>query len=75
MILDFIKEGKIVPSEVTVKLIKKAIEAIENERFLIDGFPRTEENRIAYERVVSSFEFLIHFNFFKQYSHADYCLN
>lgn len=53
MILDAIREGKIVPSEVTVKLIKKAIEAIENDRFLIDGFPRTEENRIAYERVVS----------------------
>ena len=54
MILDTIKEGKIVPSEVTVKLIKKAIEASENNRILVDGFPRSEENRIAYERVVSS---------------------
>ncbi|KAG6418140.1 hypothetical protein SASPL_120339 [Salvia splendens] len=51
MILDTIKEGKIVPSEVTVKLIKKAIEASENNRILVDGFPRSEENRIAYERV------------------------
>ncbi|KAL8539602.1 hypothetical protein ACS0TY_001275 [Phlomoides rotata] len=54
MILDTIKEGKIVPSEVTVKLIKKAVEATENDRFLIDGFPRTEENRIAYERVMGT---------------------
>ncbi|PIN18805.1 Uridylate kinase/adenylate kinase [Handroanthus impetiginosus] len=54
MILNTIKEGKIVPSEVTVKLIKKAIETSENDRFLIDGFPRSEENRIAYERVIGA---------------------
>lgn len=55
MILNTIKEGKIVPSEVTVKLIGKAIKSSENDRFLIDGFPRSEENRMAYERVVSFF--------------------
>lgn len=51
MILNTIKEGKIVPSEVTVKLVKKTIEASKNDRILVDGFPRSEENRIAYERV------------------------
>ncbi|KAL6525244.1 hypothetical protein OROMI_030837 [Orobanche minor] len=54
MILSIIKEGKIVPSEVTVQLIRKAIEASDNSRFLIDGFPRSEENRIAYERVIGA---------------------
>ncbi|CAA0834603.1 Probable UMP-CMP kinase 2 [Striga hermonthica] len=54
MILNTIKEGKIVPSEVTVQLIQKAMEASDNDRFLIDGFPRTEENRIAYERVIGA---------------------
>ncbi|KAL0304773.1 UNVERIFIED_CONTAM: UMP-CMP kinase [Sesamum calycinum] len=54
MILNTIREGKIVPSEVTVKLIQKAIEASENDRFLIDGFPRSEENRIAYEQVIGA---------------------
>ncbi|KAL2558523.1 putative UMP-CMP kinase 2 [Forsythia ovata] len=54
MILNTIREGKIVPSEVTVKLILKAIESSENDRFLIDGFPRSEENRMAYERVVGT---------------------
>lgn len=53
MILNTIKEGKIVPSQVTVKLIQKEIESSENERILIDGFPRTEENRIAFEHIVS----------------------
>ncbi|KAL5569979.1 hypothetical protein UlMin_026554 [Ulmus minor] len=54
MILTTIREGKIVPSQVTVKLIQKAMESNENNKFLIDGFPRTEENRIAFERIVGA---------------------
>ena len=35
------KEGKLVPSEITVELIKKAIEAdLAAPGYLIDGFPR-----------------------------------
>ncbi|CAI9092070.1 OLC1v1027217C1 [Oldenlandia corymbosa var. corymbosa] len=52
MILNTIKDGKIVPSEVTVKLLQKAIESIDNDKFLIDGFPRSEENRLQYERII-----------------------
>ncbi|XP_048127677.1 UMP-CMP kinase isoform X3 [Rhodamnia argentea] len=51
MLLDTIKEGKIVPSEVTVKLIQKEMESCGNCKFLIDGFPRNEENRIAFEQI------------------------
>ncbi|PHU22868.1 UMP-CMP kinase [Capsicum chinense] len=54
MIQKLMKEGSIAPSEVTVKLIKKAIESAENRKFLIDGFPRSEENRMAYERIVGA---------------------
>lgn len=53
MIQNMIKEGKIVPSEVTIKLLGKAIAENENDKFLIDGFPRNEENRAAFESVVS----------------------
>ncbi|XP_031393828.1 UMP-CMP kinase isoform X2 [Punica granatum] len=52
MILNTIKEGKIVPSEVTVKLIQKEMESIDNHKFLIDGFPRNEENRKAFEKII-----------------------
>lgn len=52
MILDIIKEGKIVPSEITVNLLHKEIELSENKKVLIDGFPRTDENRIAFERIL-----------------------
>lgn len=54
MIQNMISEGKIVPSEVTIKLLEKAIVENENDKFLIDGFPRNEENRAAFESVVSS---------------------
>ena len=53
MIQNMIKEGKIVPSEVTIKLLQKAIQENGNDKFLIDGFPRNEENRAAFEKVVS----------------------
>ncbi|XP_044491924.1 UMP-CMP kinase 3-like isoform X2 [Mangifera indica] len=51
MIQNMIKEGKIVPSEVTIKLLQKAMLESGNDKFLIDGFPRNEENRAAFEVV------------------------
>jgi UMP-CMP kinase len=53
MIENMIKDGKIVPSEVTIKLLQEAMIKSENDKFLIDGFPRNEENRAAFENVVS----------------------
>lgn len=58
MINDMIKEGKIVPSEVTVRLLLKAMEDSKGDKFLIDGFPRTDENRAVFERMVP---FLLYF--------------
>lgn len=52
MIQDYKKEGKIVPSEVTVKLLQQAMQGSTNNKFLIDGFPRNEENRTAFENIV-----------------------
>ncbi|KAL4179326.1 hypothetical protein AMTRI_Chr13g119470 [Amborella trichopoda] len=52
MICDIIKEGKIFPFEVTVKLLHKHMEANENNKFLIDGFPRTDENHVAFEQFI-----------------------
>ncbi|XP_027106649.1 UMP-CMP kinase 3 [Coffea arabica] len=51
MIQNMIKEGKIVPSEVTIKLLQRAMNESGNDKFLIDGFPRNEENRAAFELV------------------------
>ncbi|XP_027355133.1 probable UMP-CMP kinase 2 isoform X3 [Abrus precatorius] len=54
MILNTIREGRIVPSEVTVKLILREMESSDNNKFLIDGFPRSEENRIAFEQIIEA---------------------
>ncbi|KAI3892055.1 hypothetical protein MKX03_030889 [Papaver bracteatum] len=63
MISNMIKEGKIVPSEVTVKLLQRAMNESENDKFLIDGFPRNEENRAAFENVTGIVpEFVLFFD-------------
>ncbi|XP_078429687.1 UMP-CMP kinase 3-like [Wolffia australiana] len=63
MIQNMIKEGKIVPSEVTVKLLQRAMKESGNHKFLIDGFPRNEENRAAFEEVTKIVpEFILFFD-------------
>eukprot|EP00250_Pteridium_aquilinum_P002061 c12269_g1_i1 orf=264-926(-) len=63
MIQNMIKEGKIVPSEVTVKLLQTAMIESGNDKFLIDGFPRNEENRAAFELVTGiTPEFILFFD-------------
>ena len=47
---EMIKAGQIVPSEVTVNLLLDAMRASPRDKFLIDGFPRNQENRDAWER-------------------------
>ena len=51
-----ISAGKIVPSEITVTLVKNAMMELREERgqmkFLIDGFPRSEGNVNAWKEVV-----------------------
>ncbi|CAM8913441.1 unnamed protein product [Rhodiola kirilowii] len=53
MIQEMIKEGKIVPSEITIKLLHRAMLESGNDKFLIDGFPRNEENRAAFEALTN----------------------
>ena len=50
MISTYIKEGKIVPVEVTVQLLKKAIESSPCNRVLVDGFPRNHDNLAGWDR-------------------------
>ena len=53
MIQKIMKEGKLVPSEITVRLLLGAMEESKSDKFLIDGFPRSEENRTIFENIVS----------------------
>lgn len=52
LIEEYIREGKIVPVEVTVNLIKKAMAASGSSKFLVDGFPRNFDNLQGWQRVM-----------------------
>lgn len=57
MIKDYIKDGKIVPMEVTVKLLENAMTSKmdpkkHSGRFLVDGFPRKMDQAVAFEESV-----------------------
>lgn len=56
IIQDNIANGKIVPVEITVALIKAAMRenGWERSRFLIDGFPRNQENFEGWQAVVGN---------------------
>ncbi len=54
MINKFMVEGKLVPGEIAVQLMKKAMEkhGWNKKRYLIDGFPRGQENLDGWTRVM-----------------------
>jgi adenylate kinase family enzyme len=55
MIATMIKNGQIVPSHVTVRLLQQAMDKSHKAKFLIDGFPRNSENNEAFEKEVRGF--------------------
>lgn len=64
MIKTYIREGLIVPMEVTIALLEQAMrEAMKtgNTRFLIDGFPRKLDQAVKFEEVVVPSQFVLYF--------------
>jgi len=61
-----IREGKIVPMEITVQLLKNAINATiekdNNRQFLIDGFPRKMDQALQFEKTVCPSKFTLFFD-------------
>lgn len=69
LIKDYIKEGNIVPMEVTIKLLENAMRSAIDERkesthtgwqngrgrFLIDGFPRKMDQAIKFDETVRNY--------------------
>lgn len=70
MIKDYIKEGKIVPMEVTIALLENAMKAAKeanpaskaSRRFLIDGFPRKLDQALKFEESVCAAEFVLFYD-------------
>lgn len=66
MIKSYIKEGQIVPMEVTIQLLENAmqesINSHNNRKFLIDGFPRKMDQAVKFEEVVVPSKFTLFFD-------------
>ncbi|KAL0233667.1 hypothetical protein PCE1_002177 [Barthelona sp. PCE] len=52
MIAKCIEEGSLVPAEVTVELLKRAMEEFDTDKFLVDGFPRSIVQAQTYHRML-----------------------
>ena len=46
------KEGKLVSSEILVNLIKRALEKDKKSIYLLDGFPRSDENLKVWNKII-----------------------
>ena len=53
LIDSYLKEGKIVPVEISLNLLRGAIEQQRWNRYLIDGFPRNWDNLQGWNRIMS----------------------
>lgn len=65
LIEDYIRNGKIVPVEVTCSLIEAAMKKSGQNKFLIDGFPRNQDNMNGWNRQMADkvdFQFVLFFN-------------
>jgi len=49
LIESYLKEGKIVPVQITIDLLRQAMEKMKSNRYLIDGFPRNWDNIRGWE--------------------------
>jgi len=53
LISDYIKEGKIVPVEITISLLDRAMKDSPKDKFLIDGFPRNKNNLDGWDNMMT----------------------
>ncbi|KAK2626631.1 hypothetical protein QTJ16_003806 [Diplocarpon rosae] len=68
LIKSYIKDGKIVPMEVTVQLLENAMRDVVSKskdgrgKFLIDGFPRKMDQALKFEKTVCPSKFVLFFD-------------
>jgi len=53
LIENYIRDGKIVPVDITCSLLERAMQESGKAKFLIDGFPRNQDNLDGWNRRVS----------------------
>lgn len=61
LISTYIKDGQIVPMEVTLKLIQQAMAQSPGSMVLLDGFPRKMDQALEFEKVVAPCKAVLYF--------------
>ncbi|CAG8633241.1 11196_t:CDS:2 [Paraglomus brasilianum] len=61
LINTYIKEGRIVPMEITIALLEKAMREDGGTRFLVDGFPRKMDQAVKFEETVCESKSVLYF--------------
>lgn len=56
------RRGELVPNDVTLSLLRRAIEDRPNQRFLIDGYPRTVEQARSFVAQIGEPRFILNLN-------------
>eukprot|EP00792_Barthelona_sp_PAP020_P004418 TRINITY_DN2115_c0_g2_i1.p1 TRINITY_DN2115_c0_g2~~TRINITY_DN2115_c0_g2_i1.p1 ORF type:complete len:153 (+),score=33.01 TRINITY_DN2115_c0_g2_i1:192-650(+) len=54
LIATIIREGKLVPPEITIELLRNRMNETPERTFLIDGFPRAIAQALTYQRIVGN---------------------
>eukprot|EP00727_Mastigamoeba_balamuthi_P009054 m51a1_g4771 putative ura6p (402) ;mRNA; r:21801-23301 len=62
MIEQLIREGQLVPQEITIGLLAKAIMQSDKHTALVDGFPRAVEQLVAFEQAAKPCKYCIFFD-------------
>ncbi|KAH6562334.1 hypothetical protein BASA50_006579 [Batrachochytrium salamandrivorans] len=61
LINTYIKEGLIVPMEITIALLHAAMKQSGGKRFLVDGFPRKMDQALKFEEMVCQSKLVLYF--------------
>jgi UMP-CMP kinase len=56
---EIVQSGHLVPSEIVIKLINNYLIENPNQKLLIDGFPRNQENWNAFQKAFPNIDFMI----------------
>lgn len=61
-IAQLMKEGKLVPNSIVLSLLKKAVHGGENDKYLVDGFPREFDQIKLFEKEVGPYAFALYYD-------------
>ncbi len=50
----FMDQGRLVPDEIVIGMVEEALDRAEGRGFILDGFPRTQPQAVALEKMLSS---------------------